>query len=89
MPSSEEIEMVINHFLDPLPHSEIDSKKLSKELENSSMADVDFVLRESARLTAKEHLDNISQETIDKVIKSYKSKSEKNKKTPGFRVNKD
>ena len=88
MPSTEEIEMVINHFLSSLPHSEIDTKKLSKELENSSMADVDFVLRESARLTAKEHLDSISQGSIDKAIKLLKTKAEK-KHTPGFKINKD
>ena len=89
MPSAEEIGMVIDHFLESLPHSEIDSKKLSKELENSSMADVNFVLRESARLTAKEHKDNITQATIEDVIKNMKSKSDKTKHTPGFRVNKD
>ena len=89
MPTSEEIEMVINHFLSSLPHSEIDSKKISKDLDNSSMADVDFVLRESARLTAKEHKDSISQDIIEQVIKSMKSKQDKTKHTPGFKVNKD
>lgn len=88
MPTSEEIEMVINHFLSSLPHSEIDTKKLSKELENSSMADVDFVLRESARLTAKQHLESISQDSIDKAVKSLKTKAEK-KHTPGFKIAKD
>ena len=53
------------------------------------MADVNFVLRESARLTAKEHKDNIAQATIEDVIKNMKSKSDKTKHTPGFRVNKD
>ena len=89
MPSIEEIEMVIKNFLQDLPHSEIDSKKLSKQLDNSSMADVDFVLRESARLTAKDHLEKITQDTLEKVIKSVKAKSEKNKNTPGFKVNKE
>ena len=86
MPTSEEIEMVINHFLSSLPHSEIDTKKLSKELENSSMADVDFVLRESARITAKNHSKSITEDVISNVITKLIEKSEK-KNTPGFKMN--
>ena len=88
LPSKVEIEMVINSYINNLPHSEIDVSKLSRMLENSSMADVDFVLRESARITAKEQLKEISQNTIEKVIKTLKSKSD-SKNTPGFKVKKD
>ena len=89
MPSIKEIEMVVSAFLDKIPHSEIDISKVSKSLENYSMADVDFVLRESARLTAKEHKDEITQETFENVIKSLKTKSDKPKNSPGFKINRD
>ena len=78
--------MVINSFLNDKPHTKIDSLKLSKELVNYSLADVNFVMRESARLTAKNHLESITQEYISDVINSLKSKSDK-KNTPGFKVN--
>ena len=85
LPTAQEIEMVIDHFLKDKPHENIDSKDLSKKLVDYSLADVNYVMRESARITAKNHLTSISQSTISNVITSLKAKSDKKNK-PGFKI---
>lgn len=85
MPSAIEIRQVIETRLENLPHEEdIDIKGLAEQLEGSPMSDVAFIVREAARLAAKNHLKAITQELISKVIRQVRPTHKENKSTIGF-----
>lgn len=89
MPSPVEVAMVINNALNKLPHEDnINVEEISKTLAGKSMADTAFVIREAARLTAKNHLKVLKQSTFDSIIKSLKKDNTATKPTIGFNLKK-
>ena len=85
MPSAEEVHQVIDSMLKDLPHDEdIDIDALSEKLEGSPMSDVAFVIREAARLTAKNHLKSITQEIITVAAEKTQRSNKEVKRTIGF-----
>lgn len=85
MPSSIEIQLVIESMLKELPHDEeLNTKELADLLEGSPMSDVAYVIRESARLTAKNQLKTITQEVIFSAAQIVGNSRKENKRTIGF-----
>lgn len=65
MPSAAEIQQVLENQLAELPHdTAIDIPAIAAKLEGLPMSDVAFAIREAARLTAKNHLRQISCEIM-------------------------
>lgn len=85
MPSAEEIRQVIEHALSSLPHDEdINLEELSERLAGTPMSDVAYVIRESARLTAKNHLKSITKEIISLAIERANITKKEERRTIGF-----
>lgn len=85
MPSSIEIQQVIESMLKELPHDEaLNTKELADLLEGSPLSDVSYVIREAARLTAKNHLNTITQEVIFSAAQVVGNSLKENKRTIGF-----
>lgn len=87
MPSEVEIKMVIENYLNNIPHSDkINIDEVSKRLVGHSMADVNYLLRESARLTVKYNKDLIEPAIFDEILKDMQKETPK-KKSLGFKPN--
>lgn len=85
MPSAEEIRQVMECALSSLPHDEdINLEELSEQLAGTPMSDVAFVIRESARLTAKNHLKSITKEIISLAIEKANIAKKEERRTIGF-----
>ncbi len=85
MPSTIEIEQVIESLLKNLPHDEdIDTKGLAKKLEGAPMSDVAFIVREAARLAAKNHLKTITQEVISVAVQQLQTTRKESRRAIGF-----
>ena len=71
--------------LSSLPHDEdINLEELSEQLAGTPMSDVAFVIRESARLTAKNHLKSITKEIISLAIEKANIAKKEERRTIGF-----
>lgn len=85
MPSAEEIRQVIECALSKLPHDEdINIEEISEQLAGTPMSDVTFVIRESARLTAKNQLKSITREVISMAIDKINITGREKRRTIGF-----
>ena len=86
MPSATEIKMVIDSYLFKIPHNkDIDTTYISEKLVGHSMADVNFVLREVARVTAKNHDKMIKFETFEELLLNL-DRNKKLKNKLGFKI---
>ena len=85
MPSYDDIYQLITSLLNDLPHDEyIDIHELSVRLQGNSVSDVAFIVKEAARLTARNHLKSITQENILIAIQNCCSLENNTKRTIGF-----
>ncbi len=85
MPSAEEIKLVLNSMLVELPHNDdVDTSAIAKLLEGAAMSDVAFVIREAARLSAKNHFKAITQEILTTVAQKIAPVEKCNGRTIGF-----
>lgn len=84
MPAAEEIRQVLEAGFAKLPHEEgLQTAAAAESLAGYPMSDVAFLLRETARLTAREHSRCISQKTLDAVVASLTAGGE-GRRTIGF-----
>jgi len=75
--SAEEIADVIRNVLEAIPHEEnLPIKEVSTALVGRPLSDVAYILRESARLSAKQGLDRISIESLDQALKQSPSRAQ-------------
>lgn len=69
MPAAAEIQQVLEAGFAKLPHEDgLQTAAAAEALAGHPMSDVAFLLRETARLTAREHSRCISQRTLDAVV---------------------
>ena len=85
MPSSIEIQQVIDSMLETLPHDDdLDTKELADLLDGLPLSDVSYVIRESARLTAKNHFKTINKKLILSIARIVDNSHKRNKRSIGF-----
>lgn len=69
MASENEVHTLLERLISDLPHSDdIDVKPLAKHLSGRPLSDVTFIVREGARLAAREGKDKINQESLLKAL---------------------
>lgn len=71
MPTSEEIEQVLRNSIEKLPHDTIPYADLAEKLDGSPMSDVAFIIREAARLAAKNKLNKLTSDILWQVVTEH------------------
>lgn len=71
MPSKEEVASLVGSLLEKLPKADdLDTEKIVKGLVGRALSDSAFVIREAARLAAKEGKTQLDQESVDAALNS-------------------
>lgn len=83
MASEREVYALLEKLITELPHShDVDITPLAKFLTGRPLSDVTFVVREGARLAARDSKDKIDQESLVKALESTSSRDGGNGSTP-------
>ena len=81
--TEEEVRALLDDLLAILPHtSDLDTAALAREMKGRPLADVAFVLREAARLTARDGRSQIEQSTLLQAVKQAPPRSEEGIERP-------
>ncbi|RZT98269.1 ATPase family protein associated with various cellular activities (AAA) [Advenella incenata] len=85
MPSREEVESLIESLLSKLPVTdELNIARMLDVLAGKALSDVTFVIREAARLAAKNGKTQLDQECIDAAVNGLPNSQDKKGKSIGF-----
>lgn len=84
MPSREEVEALLRALLRKVPSEGVDYGQLSSRLAGRPLSDVDFVVREGARLAARAGRDSIDGESLMLAVASSRSRAPEPRRKIGF-----
>jgi cell division protease FtsH len=84
MPSREEVEGLLRELLGKVPTESLEFRVLSEKLVGRPLSDVDFVVREGARLAVRAKRVSIDQLSLEKAIQSAPARGPEQPRKIGF-----